>query len=549
MPSFDTQVPALLLRLDPNPFHHGTLGAVRSLGRTGIEVHLVTDSSRGPVARSRFLHRTHELPHGGAVSDAELEHALCRASEAVGRPAVLIPLDDRGAIAVAGLAQRLAGRFLLPAVAPDLPGQVADKAELAALCARAGVPHPKTVTPGDAAEAARAAEELGLPVVAKWSRPWLLPAGLRSTTLVHSPAECFALYERGARAGSRLLLQRKLPSGHGTDWFFHGYAAEDGTFLVGGSGRKERSWPRRTGLTAVGVWVANKEVEEAAARIAASVGYRGILDLDFRLDPGTGAYHLLDFNPRPGAQFRLFTDDGGLDVVRAQHLHLTGREVPARRGGHGRIFVAENYAALSALSALGEWATRGPRGAPSPRSVRRVQPRPDTVGSQDPAAQTGGAATRTGAGGAPGGDSAPRDRRRRVERAWYAADDPAPFFAMMRGWLARGARKACLRARGPRTSPAAVPSAAIPRPGDEPSVGGDTGGSTSRPGAPESPGNTSGPGAASTSGVPAGELVGRSVITRQAASRTAAKGVTFRESASSTSASSTSASSKSVSGK
>lgn len=407
----DTEVPALLLRLDPNPFHHGTLGAVRSLGRAGVEVHLA-QTAAGPVDRSRYIDRLHRLdphvPHGthtlhgthGVTPQQDgLERELRRVSEDVGRRAVLIALDDAGAIAVAALSERLRDRFLLPGTAPGLPARVADKAELAAVCRESGVAHPMTVAPEGPAEAAREAARLGLPAVAKWSRPWLLPKGLRSTALVHTPADARALYERGAHTGSRLLMQQRLPGGRGTDWFFHGYADGRGGFLSGGAGRKERSWPPRTGLTAVGVWLANREVEQAAARITAHTGYRGILDLDFRLDPDTGAYHLLDFNPRPGAQFRLFTDEGGLDVVRAQHLHLTGRPVPARHGRPGRIFVAENYALLSALA------------APSSTGLRRRG-----VGRPD------------------------------VERAWFAADDPLPFLAMTGAWSLRAVEKASQKA-------------------------------------------------------------------------------------------------------
>ncbi|MFI7242099.1 ATP-grasp domain-containing protein [Streptomyces qinglanensis] len=428
MPSFATDVPALLLRLDPNPYHHGTLGAARSLGRAGVEVHALVGSRIGAVGRTRFLHRVHTprpaaaAGPGGAPTDAELERALLETSGTIGRPAVLVPLDDRGAIGAARLAPRLAGRYLLPAVAPLLPARLADKAELSAVCARAEVAHPPTVLPGSAHEAARAAAELGLPAVAKWSRPWLLPPGLRSTALVRSPDEAARLYERTAEAGSALLLQRRLPDAPGADWFFHGYAAEGGRFLIGGAGRKERSWPPRTGLTAVGTWLPCPAVEEAAARLAAALDYRGILDLDFRLDPVTGIHHLVDFNPRPGAQFRLFTDGAGLDVVRAQHLHLTGRPVPVPRGGPGRGFVVENYALLSALL--------GPRA----RGRARAAPRGP------------------------------------VERAWFAADDPLPFAAMAAGWLgrclARGAHPAALRERlrtgSARTAPEHAASAARP---------------------------------------------------------------------------------------
>jgi predicted ATP-grasp superfamily ATP-dependent carboligase len=390
MPPLDTEVPALLLRLDRNPFHHGSLGAVRSLGRAGVEVHAFVESARGPLGRSRYLHGRHAFE-----PVAETERALLRAAERIGRPAVLIPMDDAGAITAARLAERLRGRFLLPAQPrAGVVERAADKAELAGLCRRLGIPHPPSVIPRSAAEAAAATRELGLPLVAKWSRPWLLPgggSGLRSTTLLNGAAAVRRLYERsgeaGSVAGNRLILQRLVTGGRGADWFFHGCFAAGGHCLLGATGRKELSWPVGAGLTALGRWLPNAEVAGAAHRLAAGLGYAGVLDLDFRHDAATGAYHLLDVNPRPGAQFRLFTDPSGLDMVRALHLNLTGRRVPKPSPVPGRVFLAENYGLASGLvSAL------------------------------------------TGRG-LPGGK-----RGRGVETAWFAADDPAPFWAMARDW-------------------------------------------------------------------------------------------------------------------
>ncbi|PJE99788.1 ATP-grasp domain-containing protein [Streptomyces carminius] len=423
-PPLDTDVPVLLLRLDQNPFHHGTLGAIRSLGRAGAEVHAVVESPYGPISRSRHLSRGHRLPvdggygdrlpsgtgTGGAVPvpDGRLEQTLRRISDRIGRPAALIPMDDLGAIAAARLAARLAGRFLLPAQPPGLPRRVADKAELARLCRELGVPHPPTVVPRSAGEAAAAAAELGLPLVAKWSRPWLLPggSGLRSTTVVTTAGQARDLYTRTAQAGCPLLLQRRVPGGRGTDWFFHGCFTGDGNCPVGGAGRKERAWPVDAGLTAVGRWLPNPEVERAAHRLARHLGYRGILDLDFRFDAATGTYQLLDFNPRPGAQFRLFADRSGLDVVRALHLDLTGRPVPPIDPVPGRTFVVENYALLSSLSSQ-----------PGPPAARRARTHPDG------------------------------NARRDTETAWFAPDDPAPFLAMTAAWLGQGGWKALRRTR------------------------------------------------------------------------------------------------------
>ncbi|GGT40694.1 carboxylate--amine ligase [Streptomyces chromofuscus] len=350
MSLFDTRVPAVLLRIDRNPFHHGTLGAVRSLGRAGVDVHVVADCAASPVRTSRYVRQLHPPPGPNASRD-DIAEVLLRVAAGIARPAVLIPMDDASAIAVGRLRDVLAAAYLLPAIPCDLPERVADKAELASVCAASDLPHPRTLVPDSTDEAAGAAWRLGLPVVAKWSRPWLLPTetGLRSTRLVRSTQEARELYARSEEAGSRLLLQEFLPPGPDRDWFFHGYADRSGTLRAGGPGRKLHAWPRAAGLTAVGEWSPNPEVRSLAERLVGELGYHGILDLDFRRCGTTGRYHLLDFNPRPGAQFRLFTDTAGLDVVRALHLDLTHRPLPDGAPRPGRAFVVENYAPLTAL--------------------------------------------------------------------------------------------------------------------------------------------------------------------------------------------------------
>ncbi|MCM2389202.1 ATP-grasp domain-containing protein [Streptomyces albipurpureus] len=482
---FDAGVPALVLRLDRNPFHHGTLGAVRSLGRAGVEVHAVVEAADSPVVRSRFLRGAHLAP-AGRLTSQQFTELLLRVSDRIGAPAVLIAMDDLSAIHTAASTAVLGGRYLLPSQPVGLPGLLADKAELAELCERAGIGHPRTVVPQSADEAAEAVRGLGLPLVAKWSRPWLLGAqtGLRSTTLVRSAAAAQALYQSAESAGSRLLLQRHVPDGPRTDWFFHGYFADAPTAtaaaptrqsaadavgphcLVGGSGVKELSWPARTGLTARGRWQSNPEVEDAARRLVRHVGYRGILDLDFRRDRATGAYQLLDVNPRPGAQFRLFTDLGGLDVVRAQYLDLTGQQVPESVGRPGRVFVAENYCLLSALVSVGERRRPADRDREGESMVARESQRGRCAdlgpsGGAEPAPRGGSAGTRH----RPGPWRVPQPG---VETAWFAGDDPLPFLAMVHAWLGRGLAKAIQRLRSGHAPVA--PSAPRPREPDSATV-------------------------------------------------------------------------------
>ncbi|GHD17181.1 ATP-grasp domain-containing protein [Streptomyces violarus] len=408
MSLLDTRVPAVVLRIDRNPFHHGTLGAARSLGRAGVDVHVVADSAGSPVGASRYVRHMHSPPLPGASPD-DILAVLRRVADHIGRPAVLVPMDDASAIAVSRMRDELAPSYLLPAMPGTLAEHVADKAELATVCAATDIPYPETLVPDSPAEVADAMRRLGLPVVAKWSRPWLLPAGsgLRSTVLVRSVQQARELFLRTGEAGSRLLFQAYLAPGPDRDWFFHGYADHAGTVRAGGPGRKQLAWPRGAGLTAVGCWTPNTQVRASAERLIDELGYRGIFDLDFRRCGTTGRYHLLDFNPRTGAQFRLFADSAGLDVVRALHLDMTGRPLPEGSPLAGRTFVVENYAPLAALSA------------------------------------------------APGG----RER----ELAWYAADDRSPGRVMWALWCRHVSRR--LRERLGTTTPAVAEPAPrlIPR--------------------------------------------------------------------------------------
>jgi D-aspartate ligase len=360
---FDTSVPAIVVKLRHSVVHHGGLGAIRSLGRVGIPVYAVHEGRLAPPATSRYL-------SGGLVwepaGDPEvLFEGLTELVERRGSPAVLVPTDDAAAVFIAEHAAELAGRFLFPRPPAGLPRMLASKRELNQLCGRLGVPAPRAVAPSSRAEVEAFLEDAVFPVVVKGAEPWLLPvgAGVRSTTIVRTPQGLLDLYRRVEdHQATGLVFQEYIPPDAGQDWFVHGYCDDASVCLAGFTGRKLRSHPAHAGPTSLGSWEPNEELLRQAQELFRAISYRGIMDLDYRLDLRDGRYKLLDFNPRLGAQFRLFEDDNGIDVVRAMHLDLTGRAVPVGRPQAGRRFVVENHDPLASLAyrrmgelTLGEW--------------------------------------------------------------------------------------------------------------------------------------------------------------------------------------------------
>ena len=369
----DVTTPAVVLKLDPNVLHHGGLGVIRSLGRLGVPVYGVHEDRWAPAASSRYLAgRVFWQPPPDDVD--RITAGLLGLARRIGRPAVLLPTDDAGAIFLAEHGGPLRDSFLFADPPAELPRQVAGKYSLFQLCRHLGVPSPRGTMAWSAGEAADFAATAGFPVIGKLATPWRA-AGchggppLRSTTIIHDRAELAEAWLRCTEAGLGLMLQEYLPGGPGQDWFFHGYCDTAGRCQPAFTGVKDRSYPAYAGLTSLGHAAPNTELREQLTGLLAALGFRGIVDLDLRFDPRDGQYKLLDFNPRLGAQFRLFEDTAGLDVARAAYLDLTGQPMAGRAMVAGRRFLVENY---DPLGAAGYWRAGQLRLTSWAASLRRV---------------------------------------------------------------------------------------------------------------------------------------------------------------------------------
>ena len=178
-----------------------------------------------------------------------------------------------------------------------------------------------------------------------------------------------------------VVVQEFLPHERTQDWSAYVYCGREPQCFLAFTGRKLRSFPAYTGVTAEGITTANEELRERSISFCRAIGFRGVASMDWRLDLLDRTYKLLDFNVRLAGKFRAFETAQGVDIVRAMHLDLTGRHVPLGREIQDRRFVAGNIAMAAALT------YRRHRAAETPL-VRRP------------------------AGG--------------VERAWFAWDDPLP---------------------------------------------------------------------------------------------------------------------------
>lgn len=391
----DRTVPGLMVKIGDYPLHHGGVGAIRSLGRLGVPMYAITEDRYTPAAASRYLKGRFVWPTTGREDPERLVDGLLRIGRRIGRPAVLVPTDEEAAVLIAEHADVLGDRFLFPRSPAGLSRRLASKQGLHELCTEHGIPSPRAAFPQTQADIEEFAAQARFPVVAKnreafqrRSRP-----AVNGTTRIADAAHLRHLAKSwGPHPG--VILQEYLPREEAEDWIVHAYFDGDSAALTMFTGVKVRSWPPHAGMTACAYVVDNPELADMTAQFIKRIGFSGIVDLDWRYDRRDKRYKLLDFNPRMGAQFRLFENEAGIDVVRAQHLDLTGRTVPEGEQRAGHRFVVENID-------LPAWLAYRRSGYTTPHVP---------------------------------------DRPASTELAWLAADDMKPFFTMLARFVRPGVK-------------------------------------------------------------------------------------------------------------
>lgn len=383
-------MPVLVLRRSMAQLQHCALAIARTLGRLGVPVYAMRRSRGEPSTSSRFITGTLNLSGHGS-EEVWIDELMRLDGKLNG--AILMPIDDVSAVAVGEHQELLSSRFRFPLQPQGLQRRLASKLMLATVCQELGVPTPETRLVASPEEAHSFAERFGYPVVLKRDETWgrVGDPGRPSVLIVNAARELRHACDRmGMNSRGRepnVLAQECIPGDSESVWMFNGYFDHQSRCLAAFTGQKVRQCLHGAGQTAFGVCRDNEIVSDLALRLMEGVHYQGIVDMGFRFDRRDGAYKLLDVNPRVGSTFRLFSAPDGTDVVRAMYLDLTGRPVPHASALPGRTWLDEPHDVAAALRLL---------------RARKLSLK--------------GWASST---------------RHASELAWWAKDDPVPFFAML----------------------------------------------------------------------------------------------------------------------
>lgn len=317
--------PALLTMAN----YHGTLAAVRSLGRSGVPVAAV--STAFAAARwSRYATESMTCPNVGDV-DAFIGWLLKLGKR--GKRYALLATSDDTAFLYSRYQSELREYFDLFQPSVDVIYNILNKKLLYEHCQAANVPMPRTWFPTNERELEESLkDDPRFPVLIKPRTQILFRYGNKGQR-IDTPQELKAalpdfrrqqhharLLEYDADASEPMVQEFHKQAENGI-YNLTGYAGQDGTIWAFRAGRKILQRPRKigVGLCFEAATVA-PEAAEALGRLVKRIGFFGVFEAEFIV---TGSdYLLIDFNPRFFNQMG-FDEARGLPLAMLAYLTAT----------------------------------------------------------------------------------------------------------------------------------------------------------------------------------------------------------------------------------
>jgi len=364
---------------EPAAVLHGDLNMLRCFVGSGVRTVALSSDPSSLTFYSRHCGQRRLIADCGVDPVAAVADLRALGRLLPGRP-VLFYGDDATLLLVsrnrAELAERF--RFLLPEA--GLVEALVDKLRFAALARELALPVPRTVSSAEHRTADAIARALPGPWILKpfchlgWrTSSAVLGLGVGPVKALHAGDrdELGRMLARIESFSSDFVVQEHISGGEDHVYSFHAYLDAARRSLGHYVGRKIRTYPRSAGVSTYLELVDEPELTRLGFEVLERLGLQGVVKLDFKRDPRTGRFYLLEVNPR----FSLWNHLGaasGVNLPLLAYRDLAGLPAlpaaPARTGvrwlslaDDARTFV-RSFAPAGELSLWGWLASlRGPK--------------------------------------------------------------------------------------------------------------------------------------------------------------------------------------------
>lgn len=281
------------------------LTITRSLGRHGVPVVRIHPNRMDRSLTSKYCRHV-EFSPDFYESEQDVLDFLIGMRQRYAGPAILIPASDDCAYFISKHHAVLSKSFAVMAAPWDVMRDLVDKQRQYAYAQSLGIPIPETYFPSGIAEVTQLAHVLpNYPYVIKprvahaWRRAAMnrVSQGKKGFA-VHTPQELINKYRAIASGDQNVMVQEVIGGADDRLFTFLSYFNAQSTPLAYCVRKKIRQLPVDFGYCTLTVSCFDQAVTDQSLRLLQRLGFHGMSGVEWKLDPRTGQYKLIEINGR-----------------------------------------------------------------------------------------------------------------------------------------------------------------------------------------------------------------------------------------------------------
>ncbi|MBN1546067.1 MAG: ATP-grasp domain-containing protein [Syntrophaceae bacterium] len=323
------------------------LGLARSLAREGIRVYGVGSNKSACGRFSRYL--TFLFSPDSLTQPNNLCRFLIDHVQGFPQKPLLFPTRDHDVNFLRSFRNALDPYFVIPQSSDNSLDLVFNKWKLHGVAKKIGIPMPNTFLVHNTDEILSVSKKVRYPALLKpvYASDWRTDfvwnlVGMQKVIFARSKNDLLSSYQRIHPFVPKTLVQEYIEGDESDIYTFCSYCNKNSEVLTSFNTRKIRQVPEMFGTGVVVESAINKDLTEPSVKLLKTIGYHGISEIEYKKDRRTGAYCLIEVNPRFWDQ-HLLSKSFGINLPLIVYNDLIGKNIhESIKMYHSHTWIAED---------------------------------------------------------------------------------------------------------------------------------------------------------------------------------------------------------------
>jgi len=304
------------------------LGVVRNIGRNGVDVYCVVDKIDAAIY-SKYCKKYFIIPYIQEDKDI-LSSFLNKLEKKLTDHALLFSTTDLFSLHLSDLKNELEGNYHVLLPDAEVVRTLVDKREFYQSLSKHKIPYPTTYFPKSSEDVKEISKQIKYPIFVRPSISQIFfRAFHKKGFLVNSAKDLMNYYLLASKFKIDTIIQEVISGSAKNLYGIAGYFTRKSLPKALFAYRRLREWPPLFGTNSLMESISISDVisiKETTTNYLRCLGYHGIMESEFKMDPQDGVFKFLEINARSWWQNSLPTKCG-INIVFVAYLDAIGEEI------------------------------------------------------------------------------------------------------------------------------------------------------------------------------------------------------------------------------